>query len=99
MLIDGVLIECVKLGDLRGSAGRADSFRDCLELVGGSSGEEHLRSLAGERLGDGAADRASASLDHRVLSLEQHHCLLIVLPDPAPAGRPAGKRLTVWSLV
>jgi hypothetical protein len=91
MLIDGLLIERVELCDLRGSARRTDPFHGRLELVGGSSGEEHLRSLTGERLGDRAADRASASVDHRVLSLEQHPCLLIVVAGSSArrAGRQA----------
>jgi hypothetical protein len=88
MLIDSLLIQRVDLRDLRGPASRTDPSGDRLELVRGPSSQEHLRSLAGERLCDSAADRASASVDHRVLSLKQHQYLLIVATGSGPVSRP-----------
>ena len=38
----------------------------------GAPGEEHPRPLAREGARRGAADRAAAAIDHRVLALEQH---------------------------
>lgn len=98
MLIDGLLIERVERCDLRGAARRTHPFRDGLKLLRGSPGEEHLRSLAGERLSDRAADGAGAAVDHRILPFEQHQCLLILDAGPSTA-EPTDNQLTVRPLL
>jgi hypothetical protein len=73
---DGVLVERVDLGGLGGAARRRNLLGYSIERGERTPGEKDVRSLACEGPGDGAADRAAASVDHGVLVLQQHLSLL-----------------------
>src|SRR5215210_1228093 len=72
MLLDGLLVEGVDLRRLGHSSNRPYALGDHVELCDGAPGEEYPRPLAGESTGDRAAHLSSASVDHGVLTLEQH---------------------------
>ncbi len=65
-------VERVDLRRFGRSAGVGDRPGHLFELGGAAAGEVDLRSLTGEDTGHRAADRASPSVDDRVLVLEQH---------------------------
>ena len=77
--VHGLLVERVDLRRLGGSAGGDDVLGDRLDRRQPAPGEEHLGPLAREGAGDGAADRAAGSVDHRHLVL-QHHLLVPFWP-------------------
>jgi hypothetical protein len=76
VLIDRVLVERVDLRRVGRSPRGANLPGDRLELRRCAAGEEDPGALAGERAGNGAADRPAPSVDHGVLVLEQHVYLL-----------------------
>src|SRR6266540_2913684 len=80
VLVDGLLVEGVQLGDLGGSAGAADLPRHVLQLAQRPAGEIQFRPLAGEGDGDGAPDRAARAVDHGIPVLQQH------FPPPRVGG-------------
>ena len=81
MLVHRLLVERVDLRRLGGSAGGNDVLGDRLDRCQVAPGEEDPGPLAREGACDGAADRASGSVDHRNLVLQHHLCsLLLGLP-------------------
>jgi hypothetical protein len=76
MLVHGLLVECVDLRRLGGSAGGSDVLGDVIDRRKLVPGEKHLGPLAREGACHGAADPASGSVDDRDLVL-QHHLWLI----------------------
>jgi hypothetical protein len=77
-----LLIKGVDLGGVGLAAGLTDLLRHALDPFECSTGQVDLRSFTGEAAGHGPADRASASVDHSVLSIEQH----VAPPRPGSAG-------------
>src|SRR5260370_39398187 len=73
MLAHGLLVESVDLRPLGGSAGGNDFFGDNFDACPVASREKKLGPLTRKGTRDSAADRASGSVDHRNLVLEQHH--------------------------
>src|SRR5260370_1898475 len=73
MLAHGLLVESVDLRRLGGSAGGNDFFGDNFDACPVASREKKLGPLTRKGTRDSAADRASGSVDHRNLLLEQHH--------------------------
>src|SRR5215207_2852005 len=72
MLLDGLLVEGVYSGRLGRSPRGGDLLSHRFDLGKRAAGEKDPRPLAGEGTGDGAADRSSRPVNHRVLGLEQH---------------------------
>jgi hypothetical protein len=79
---DGALVERVDLGCLGTSTSGRDLLGYSIERAERAPGEKDVRSLACESPGDGAADRAPASVDHGVFVLQQHLSLLRALRTP-----------------
>jgi hypothetical protein len=73
MFLDGSLVEGVDLRCLGLAAGRDDLVRNAVERGESAPGEEDPRSLAREGPGGCTADGPTASVDHSVLVLKQHH--------------------------
>src|SRR5258708_16381754 len=73
MLAHSLLVESVALRRHGGSAGGNDVLSDRFDRCPEAPGEKKLGPFAPKRACDGAADRASGSVDHRDLVLEQHH--------------------------
>src|ERR1700716_15662 len=74
MLAHRLLVESVDLRRLGGSAGGNDVLSDRFDRCPEAPGEKKLGPFAPKRACDGATDRASGSVDHCDLILEQHHC-------------------------
>jgi len=77
VLVDGRLVERVKLRRVNGSAAGADVRRDLLQPRPGAPGEVHRGALPGEGARHRTADRAAPAVDDRVLSVEQHGFVLL----------------------
>jgi hypothetical protein len=75
--IDGLLVQPVDLRRLGPAATGANLPSHFLELGQSASGKEDPRSFAREGKGNRAADRAPASVDHRILVPQQHWILLV----------------------
>ena len=88
--IDGRLVEGVDLGHRDLTAGGPDVVGDPFERGAGPSGQVHGRPLAGEGPGHGAADGATAAVDHGLLAIEQHraHLVSCVAPCHDDVARP-----------
>jgi hypothetical protein len=72
VLLHGVLGERVDVRGLSDAAGSDDLLGDGIGLRRVAAGQEEPCPLAREGSGDGAADRASGSIDHGGLVFEQH---------------------------
>src|SRR5262249_29678561 len=72
MLVDLLLVQRVDLGGFGLASGRADLLGNLLEAPPGPPGEVDPGALSGEGAGHRPADRSPASVDHRVLLLEEH---------------------------
>src|ERR687897_3916487 len=85
MLVHSLLIESVDLRRLGGSTGGNDVLGDSFDRCQVAPGEKKLGPLRRKGVCDSAADRASGSVDHRNLVLEQHLWFLPVPWVVAPA--------------
>src|SRR5262245_50150566 len=89
MLVHGLLVERVDLRRLGGSASGNDFLGDRFDWRQLAPGEKKLCPLARKGACDRAADRASGSVDHSVLVLQQH-CIFSVLISHGAATVFAG---------
>src|SRR5215207_9231420 len=85
MLVHSLLIESVDLRRLGGSTGGNDVLGDSFDRCQVAPGEKKLGPLRRKGVCDSAADRASGSVDHRNLVLQQHLWFLPVPWVVAPA--------------
>jgi hypothetical protein len=67
-----------------------DLRRSRVERRHAAAGQEDRRTLAGERPGD-RAQRASGSVDHRILTLQEHSGLPPAYQGPPDQTQTAGK--------
>src|SRR5262249_15835668 len=72
MPVHCLFVESVDLGRFSLSARSHDLFRDYVYLAAVAACQKHSRTFPCKRSGNGAADPAAASVDHRVLILMQH---------------------------
>ncbi len=72
VLIDGSLVKSVNFRRLGRASRGGDLSGHVVELGESAPGKEYLRSLTGEGTGYRAANRATATVNHRVLTLKQH---------------------------
>src|SRR5580692_13028775 len=72
MLVDGLFVQRVDLGHLGAATGGKDVLGDCIDRPPATSREENVGPFARKGPRDRTADRASGSIDHGVLVLQQH---------------------------
>ena len=93
MPVHGLLVESVDLRRLGRSAGGIDVLGDSFDGRPVSPSEKKLSPLARKGACHGAADRASASVDHRNL-VRQHHLWFLGLcrhHDVEKLGAPSSR--------
>jgi hypothetical protein len=78
VLVHGLLVERVDLRRLGGSAGGNDFLGDRFDGCQVAAGEKQLGPLGRKGARDRTAGRASGSVDHRNLVLQQHPWFLSV---------------------
>jgi hypothetical protein len=91
VLLDSLLRIGVHHGRLGRSAGGPNFRRHHRERRPPAAGQEHRRTLPGERPGHRATQRTSGSVDHRVSTLQQHSGLPPSYKGPPGQTRTAGK--------
>jgi hypothetical protein len=90
VLFDRVLVERIYLRDFDNASIGSDLLGDRIDCFQPATGKEDVGPLTGEGSGDGTAYRTAGSVDHSVLSFEQH----LYFPGDASqwANRPEGKK-------
>jgi hypothetical protein len=90
VLFDRVLIERIYLRDFDNASIGSDLLGDRIDWFQHTTGKEDVGSLTGEGSGNSSAYRTAGSVDHGVLSFEQH----LYFPGDASqlANRPEGRK-------
>src|SRR5258708_30262566 len=80
VVLDGLLVESIDLRRLRGSTCGDDLLRHLFDRTELATRQKDFFAVAGKCTGCRPADRASGTVDDRVLVLEQHHSVFLSAP-------------------